>query len=454
MNSSRITEWKTILKIAWPLVVANSFWNLQLTIDRLFLGNYSTEALGAVIAVAGVFWTPMALLQQTSAYVTTFIAQYFGAKQNEMVGPAFWHSLYISIAGGVIILLLVFLSDSIFAWIGHAPSTRKLESEYFIAICFSALPTAIVAAVCGFFTGLGSTGVIIGINSVGLIANVFFDYLLIFGNMGFPAMGVSGAGYATALANLFAAIYGLYLVFNKTNEKKYQIFSGWKPNKEMIKRYLRFGLPSGMQWALEGLAFSAFLIIIGQMQNGDAVLSASGIVVTIMLLSVLPALGVAQSVSVLVGQHLGEKNPRLAGISVWSGLQVALIYIIPVGLSFILFPRFYLNWFYNPDTPEIWKQVSYIVPYLLIFVGLFTAFDCMNLVFSFALKGAGDTKFVTLVALLLPWPLMVIPTWIFKDNADSVYLAWGAASIYIVAQAFIFWRRFAGGKWKKMSVIQ
>jgi MATE family multidrug resistance protein len=77
----------------------------------------------------------------------------------------------------------------------------------------------------------------------------------------------------------------------------------------------------------------------------------------------------------------------------------------------------------------------------------------MNLVFSFALKGAGDTRFVTLVALTIPWPLMVFPTWYLKDHPNAIYLAWGAASVFIITQALIFCRRFVGGKWQEMSVI-
>ena len=87
-KTSSPRAWKQILAIAWPLIVANSFWNLQLTIDRIYLGAWSTEALGAAMAVMGVFWTPMALLQQTAGYVTTFVAQYFGAREHEKIGSS------------------------------------------------------------------------------------------------------------------------------------------------------------------------------------------------------------------------------------------------------------------------------------------------------------------------------------------------------------------------------
>jgi len=450
---TRRDRWRMILQIAWPLIVANSFWNLQLTVDRIFLGNYSTEALGAATAVAGVFWTPMALLQQTAAYLMTFVAQYYGAKRFAMIGPAAWQSIYLSIAGGLLLLFMIPFTEGLFALIGHSPSMQKLESDYFVALCFSALPTAIVAAVSAFFTGLGNTKIIIWINCVGLIANVFLDYAMIFGNWGFPEMGIVGAGYATALAAGASALFGLFLLFRKENEVEYKVRTGWRFNFDLSRRFLRFGLPSGMQWALEGLAFTVFLIVIGRMPNGNAALAASGIVVTVMMLAILPALGVAQAVSVLVGQHLGDKRADLAESSTWAGLQVSAMYIITMGLTFILFPNFYLSWFHNASDAVLWDHVSVIVPVLLVFVGLFTGFDSMNLVFSFALKGAGDTRFVTAVALFMPWPLMVGPSWLMKDWHNAVYWAWAAASVYIILQALVFWRRFLGGKWKAMSVI-
>lgn len=453
-SNSRRAKWAGILALAWPLIISNSFWNLQLTIDRIFLGQYSTEALAASMAVMGVFWTPMALLQQTAAYVTTFVAQYYGAKKNEMIGPSVWQSLYLSFFGGLLFLLLIFISDPLFHWIGHDESVMKLESTYFKTLCYSALPTAIVAAVSGFYTGLGNTKIIMLLNFLGFAGNAVFDYLLIFGNFGFPELGIAGAGYATAIGTWVAALCGLWLIFKERANEAYCLKTGYRLNKELLFRFLRFGVPSGLQWALEGLAFTVFLILIGRMQNGSAGLAASGIAITVMMLAVLPALGVAQAIMVLVGQHLGEKQPHLAEEKTWSGLQVAAMYIAGVALTFLTIPQFYISWFHNSENMAMWEQVQTIAKVLLMFVGLFTIFDSMNLVFSFALKGAGDTRFVTLVALTLPWPIMILPTWFFKDGSTGVYWAWVFASIYIIIQSYVFLKRFKGGAWKSMSVIQ
>jgi MATE family multidrug resistance protein len=454
MGSTFFTGWREILKLAWPLIVANSFWNIQLTVDRIFLGEYSTETLGASIAAASVFWAPMALLQQTAAYVTTFVAQYFGANQKHMLGTTLWHAIYVSFLGGLLFLLLIPFSQHIFNFIDHSETLKPLEIDYFNALCWSALPTALVAAVSGFFSGIGRSQVTMWINGVGVIANVIFNYTLIFGHWGAPELGIAGAGYATALANLVSAIFALSLLLRKKNEREMKVLSGWRWNNDLLKRFLKFGVPSGMQWALEGLAFTIFLLFIGRLPNGDAALSASSIAVTALQLAVLPALGVAQAVTILVGQMLGHNEPDKAEKHARMGVKISAVYIVTIGITFITAPDFYLQWFQNSEKPMFWTEVQTITRYLLMFVAFFTSFDSLNLVLSFALKGAGDTRFVSLVALLLPWPIMVIPTYLMQDWSGGVYWAWGAASCYGVTQALVFWRRFEGGLWKKMSVIR
>ncbi len=446
-------RWKEILSIAWPLIIANSFWNLQLTIDRVFLGAHSTESLGAAMAVMGVFWVPMSLLQQTASYVTTFVAQYYGAKEFSKIGPSVWQSFYVSWIGGILFLGLIFVSKPFFQAVGHSASIQELEIVYFNALSWSALPMALVAAISGFFTGLGRTQTVIGINFIGLILNALLDYLLIFGNWGFPELGIEGAGYATALATLGAAIFGGFLIFHPKYETDYKMLSGWRLNSLQIQRFLKFGIPSGLQWAFEGLAFTTFLIIMGNLKNGAAALAGSSIAVTLMMLSVLPAMGVAQAVMTLVGQRLGEKNPDEAGRVTWDGIKISSIYMGAVALSFILIPDFYISWFANKDNATLWAEVSTLTPILLKVVALFTIFDSIYLNVSFALKGAGDTRFVSFIALTVPWPLMVIPTYFIQNYENAVTIAWGFAAVYVIAVALILVHRFQGAKWKSMSVI-
>ncbi len=445
---------KTLLKLAFPLIVANSFWNLQLTIDRVFLGQYSTESLGAALAVMGVFWVPMALLQQTSAYVTTFVAQFHGAKEDNKIVGALWQSLWVSLFGGVLFLLLNTVSEPFFKWVGHSESMQVLEVEYFNSLAFSALPTALVAALSGFFTGLGKPQTVIWINLVGLVGNAVFDALLIFGKWGFPAMGVSGAGYATAIGTFFAVIAGFWLMA-KEKQLGVKIFKNYQIDFPLLKQFLKFGLPSGFQWALEGLAFTVFLILIGRNQTqGDAALTASSIAMTIFMLSVLPTMGVAQAVMTLVGQLVGANNSGMAEAYVWRGVKVSLVYMLLVGSTFWIFPEFYLSWFANKENPVLWNQVLVMAPLILKIVSIFSISDSVYLNFSFALKGAGDTRFVSILALLVPWPIMVLPAYWVREWPNATYMSWAFAVAYAITITALIYLRFRSGKWKSMSVIK
>lgn len=440
--------------MAWPLIIANSFWNLQMTIDRVFLGQYSTAALGASVAVMSLFWTPMALLQQTSAYVTTFVAQYLGSGREERVGPSFWKSMYVSVFGGLLFLLLIPMGPIFFSSMGHSELMVQLEADYFAAVCFSALPMSVVASVSGLFTGVGRTQIIMVINFVGLLANVLLDYVLIFGNWGFPALGITGAGYATSLASLASAIFGLAYLFSRSKNKEWNLAGGWKWDSSFFLRYLKFGIPSGLQWALEGLSFAVFLFLLGAMPNGDAALSASSVAVTVLLLAILPPIGIGQAVSALVGQHLGNNEPLKAEQDAWAGFQMAIIYIVLVAASIVTFPDFYLDWFANSSDPKLWAETVQMAKVMFWFLALFCIFDSFNFVMTFALKGAGDTRFVFLVALIVPWPFMVLPTWLVRDSVDGWFWGWVGVTTYVIIQGTIFLFRFLGGKWKTMRVTE
>ena len=160
--------------------------------------------------------------------------------------------------------------------------------------------------------------------------------------------------------------------------------SGWRYDADLMKRTLKFGVPSGLQWALEGLAFSIFLVFIGRMSNGDAALAASGIVVTVMMLAVLPPwvwpsrVGARRTAPGKNAREIGSRDvERIAG-----GFDVHP----PRGSNVRALSEFLSQLVLQSQQPELWAQVRTIVPYLLMYIALFTSFDAMNMVFSFASK--------------------------------------------------------------------
>jgi MATE family multidrug resistance protein len=443
---------KELLRLAVPLMVSHSVLTLQIIIDRAMLGRLSSQAVGAAGMAVAFFWTPLILLQMTAAYATTFVAQYVGARQNERVGPAVWQAIYFSLIAGLGFLIFVPLAELIIALGEHPPELQPLEMSYFQCLCFSALPTLVLAATSSFFAGQGKTWTVCGINAVGLIVNGILDYAWIFGHWGFPAWGIAGAGWATVVGQTVSALLALTLFLRPKYRSEFATLRGWRLDGALFRRLMRFGLPSGLQIALDILAFTVFLILIGRL--GPAELTASTIAFTLNMIVFMPGWGIAQGVSILVGQRVGEGRPAVAERSTYVGFALVGAFMTAVASGYILAPEPLLALFHSSDQADQWADVAALAPTLLIFVAVYTLFDGMNIVFSCGLKGAGDTRYVMLVSLALSWPLMVLPTWAAWRYNWGLYWAWAFVSCYIAVQALFYLQRFRAGHWKSMRVIE
>jgi multidrug resistance protein, MATE family len=216
LPSEKLTRWQAargLLKLAFPLILSNLFWTLQLTIDRILLAQYSSDTVAACMAAVMLFAVPFLLLQITAGFVTTFVAQYIGARRPERVGPVINQALYFSLGSGLAFLGLIVLAEPLVAWIGHAPHLQVLEATYFRIMTFCTLPLLIVAVVTAFFDGRGDSWTVLWFSAVGLLVNAVLDYLWIFGYGGFPEWGIAGAGWATVIGAWTSALLALAIMW-------------------------------------------------------------------------------------------------------------------------------------------------------------------------------------------------------------------------------------------------
>jgi MATE family multidrug resistance protein len=440
-----------LLKLAGPLILSNAFWTIQLTIDRVMLSRQNSDAVGAAMTAAVFFWTGLILLQQTAGYSATFVAQYVGAGRPERVGPAVWQALHFSLIAGLGFLLLIPFADVLVDLGGHAAHVKVLEAVYLKVLCFATLPVMVIAAVNGFFAGRGDSWPVMIVNIVGAAVNAVLCYAWIYGHWGFAEMGIAGAGWATVAASYASAAVALALMLKRQFREKFATLSGWRLDPELFRRMMRFGIPSGMQYCMEALAFSVFLVLIGQI--GETQLAATSIVFTINMIALVPMVGLAQAVSVLVGQRLGENSPEIAARSAVRGVAWCLLYTAGCAVLFLAAPGPLADCFQDAD-PARWLAVSPLIPVLLRFVVVYCLFESISLILSAALRGAGDTRFVSLVTLVMAWSVMVLPTIAARYAASGLYAPWAFATAYIVLLSFIFIARFRQGKWRQMRVIE
>lgn len=444
--------YQKVLALAIPLVIGTASWSVQHFVDRMFLTWYSPEAIAAAMPAGMLNFTVMSLFMGTAIYVSTFIAQYHGSGQLKKIGPILWQGIYISIVAGIVLFILMPMSRQIFDFIGHEQAVKENEIIYFKILCLGAMPQVASSAMSGFFAGRGKTMTVMWLNISATVVNLFFDYILIFGKFGFPALGIKGAAIATVISACFLFIASALLIMKPSYNALYNTVSGWKFNTKLFSRLIKFGLPSGVQFFVDIAGFTFFILFIGRL--GTTNLAATNIAFNINMLAFMPMIGFGMAISVLVGQNLGKNNPQLAAYSVYSGFHLTFIYMTTIALLYILVPDIFLAPFAAQAEHASFEEIRKISRILLRFVAVYSIFDALNIVFASAIKGAGDTRFVMIMILILTLVILIIPTYIVIFILEQdIYAGWFCATTYVILLGFAFLFRFLSGKWKSMRVI-
>ncbi len=445
--------YREVLVIAIPLILSTATWSIQHFVDRMFLTWYSPEAIAAAMPAGMLNFSLVSIFMGTAGYVTTFVAQYYGARQFHRIGPALWQGVYISLFGGLLILCAIPFAESFFSLVGHSPLVQQNEVAYFEILCLGGGAYAASYALSGFFSGRGKTWPVLWVNVATTVVNLVLDYALIFGHWGFPELGIRGAGIATVVAGVFSLLMFFALLCSGSNNDTFHTIKGWRLERDLFVRLLRYGFPSGVQFFLEMAGFTAFVLLVGRL--GIASLAATNIAFNINTLAFMPMIGCGIAISVLVGQYLGGDKPDRAQSVVYSGFHLTLVYMLSIASAYVLVPDVFVAPFALRADPGEFSEIYGYSIVLLRFVAVYSVFDTMNIIFCSAIKGAGDTRYVMLVTVILSVFLFIIPVYLVVVVFElGLMVAWVFATIYITLLGVVFYLRFLGGKWKTMRVIE
>ena len=349
-----------------------------------------------------------------------------------------------------------FWAEPLFGFLGHAESVQKQEVVYFQILSIGAFIPLMLGAFSAFWAGRGKTLFVMINNFVVTGLNIPLNYAFIYGKWGAPELGIAGAAIGTVFAALAGLILYLLFFFRKQERQKYGV---WPPvfEKDLFKRMLRFGTPSGIQLFLDLLAFNVFVILLGllgQNENENLVIQeASTIALSINSISFTPMIGIGQAVSVLVGQYVGAGKIADACRSVRTSRTLTILYTGTMGLIFIFNPDPLIGLFSRSGDAGQLETMEMVRLFMKFIAGL-TIFDGLVIIFSSAVKGAGDTKFAMYANVSLAFALCAIPCVIAWLLNLKVIIFWIILDVYIITCAFVFIARYIQGKWKKMHVIE
>jgi MATE family multidrug resistance protein len=450
---NREAGYREVLVVAIPLILSTATWSVQHFVDRMFLAWYSPETIAAALPAGMLHFSMVSIFMGTAGYVSTFVAQYYGAGRHHRIGPALWQGIYMSLIGALLILGAIPFAGPIFRLVGHSPAVQTHEIIYFKILCLGAGPYIASYALSGFYSGRGKTWPVMWINTVTTVVNLVLDYALIFGHWGFPELGIKGAGIATVIAGVFSLALFLSLLGTGNTNRTFHTLKGWRPEADLFVRLLRYGFPSGVQFFLEMTGFTGFILIVGRL--GTASLAATNIAFNINTLAFMPMIGCGIAIGVLVGQYLGADKPELAQTAAYSGFHLTLGYMIAIGAAYVLVPDIFVAPFAHHSDPNSFSEIYRYSVVLLRFVAVYSIFDAMNIVFCSAIKGAGDTRYVMFVTVILSIFVLIIPVYVAVEILEvGLMVSWVLATVYASLLGLLFFLRFLGGKWKTMRVIE
>ena len=451
---SKPNGYRDVLSISLPLVASMGTYTLMQFTDRLFLAKYSIDSISAVLPAGITAFTFISLFMGVASYTNAFVSQYFGAKALDRIGAAIWQGLYFSFIAGVLLASLYFFSMPLFKLFGHAPAVQVLEVRFFNILILGGGLSILNTALSCFYTGRGRTWTVMLANLSGAIVNIPLNYCLIYGKGPFPELGIQGSALATVTASAVIVTIYTVLIFSPFNRARFGTWRYRAFDKELFGRLMRFGLPSGIQFFLEIFGFTFFIQMLGRL--GGLELAVSNIVLSIESLAFLPMIGFHIGNATLVGQAIGRGKPEEGVYATTSALHITWVYMIILATTFVLMPEPLLLLFKSGRLePSQYETMMKLGVVLLRFVALFSFFDSLNLVFSGALKGAGDTRFIMWTIGALSVCVMIVPIYVAVELFHAgLYTAWTLATFYVSTLGLAFYLRYRKGMWKKMHVIE
>ncbi len=460
MEKSDTTNWWTrvcggreVLRFALPLVASSLSLTIMTFVDRLFLKQVSGEAMAAAFTSGTVWFAVICLPLGLCAYSTTFVSQYLGNGQTERIGSAVWQGVWLALAITPLLLLAIPVAPFAFRWAGHSGQVVAFEVTYFQVLCWGGPGILVAQSLASFFSGRGQTRTVMIVDATVAIINLVLDYLWIFGHGGFPEMGIAGAALATVAAFWLKAAFYLVLVLSRENRRIFGTWQGMSVNRDLLRRLLWFGSPSGFQLFLDVMGFTVFILMVGRLGATEA--EATSIAFSVGTLAFMPVWGLSQAVTIIVGQRLGQDRDDLAARATWTTLWIALGYMALISLAFVFTPGIFLFAFFSEaaDGPKATATFEIAVT-LLQFVAAYNMLDAVLMVFVSAIKGAGDTPFVLRASFIMAIMLGGL-SWLGVEVLEfGVYGCWAVVAGWVWALGVIFMIRFLGGKWRQMRVIE
>lgn len=437
---------RAVWMLAWPSVLTMLLQTFNSFLDRFFVGHLGSDALAAV-GVGGQFMFLMfSVGMSISVGTSALVARFTGAGDRDQATQAANQSVWIGFIAAVLCMVVMWpLRRLVVGWMGVDAHAADLCVRY-LSLTILGLPALFLMLILSsVFRGLGDTvtplRVMIGVN----IIHLGGDWLLIFGNWGFPKMGLIGGAAALIASQVIGAL--LYILFLRRSPVAGLMTRFSRLHMDWARRILNIGLPAAGQNLSRVLSMMFFTAVLARSPQATAAVAALTIGLTSESVAFMPGFAFSMAASTLTGQNLGAGNPDRAERAAWSALQQGFVVMIFMGAVFYTLAVPFTHIFTHDP-----KVVPLAVAYLKI-AALSEPFLALGMILTGALNGAGDTKAPALMGIVTMWGIRLPLAWaaIFLLSLGTVG-AWWAMTLSTALNGLGALALFKWGRWKQTVV--
>jgi MATE family multidrug resistance protein len=394
-------EFRPLLRLALPIVAGELGWMTMSLVDAMMVGRLSTEALGGV-SVAGILFYSVATFGIGLMFgLDPLVAQAFGAGDLRDCHKSLFNALWMAVPLAPLLMLLGWAWAPVMGWAQVNPAVLGQAKPYLWALTWSVPPLLVYSALRRYLQAMSLVRpVMLAMLSANLV-NAFVNWVLIFGKLGFPALGAAGAGWATTVSRIYMAAVLGFAVWWYDRDGGTELFdTEWRPDFARIRRLFSLGFPAALQIVIEVSIFALATTMISRLE--PVWLAAHQIALSAASYSFMVPLGLGSAAAVRVGQLIGAQDFAGAARAGWAAIVLGVAFMGCAGIFFVSAPSLIARAF--TSDPAVIKASAVI----LALAALFQLFDGAQGVATGALRGAGNTR-VTAIAHGVGYWLLGLP---------------------------------------------
>ena len=426
------------------MVVSQGTFAVMIFTDRYFMSQIDSIHMAAALGGGVAAFFSFCFFTGLLSYANALTAQYLGAGELGKCSKVVTQGIVITVMCSPALVLITYLVSGIFENVGHDSAQVELEKTYYTILMLGVIVTLTKTCLSSYFAGIGRTRVVMICDVCGLVFNVPLCYVMVFGKVGLPELGIVGAGISTIIASFFACLLFFLFYFEREHRVKFFVMNSFHIDWGVLRRFWRLGFPSGLELFLNVAAFNLFLLMF---QGYGVVEGASAaIVFNWDLLSFVPMIGLNIGVISLIGRFVGANDMARTDEVMSAAFFLGIFYSAILAILYISF-RFPLVEVFSPPEGDF-SEIRSLSAFMMIGLSSYVMADAIIIISGGVLRGAGDTRWLMYTSVGLHWAMLIAQYYVILVWQFGPQVSWLTFCAMIFAIAIVYVWRLQSGVWR------